>query len=309
VSSLASRLSSRLKRRPRKRSPMMKRRKKRRRRTRAKLRKRRRRNKRRRSRKYQLTLSRWTRISHFGWEKLKTSRRKSTLTSTSSSPMTGKSIFMWNNSQLKEVLSSRLSSSSQREPHLIFSKPKRRRITSSFMSEGSLSWTIVMSSSLNTWVSWKELLTQKICLLTSRESSSSIIRSLRLSRRTSPRSALKWFRKYVKTLKTTRNFTSSSPRTSSSESTRTLLTELNSLTSWDSTPAKVETNKSLSRTILAEWRKVRTIFSSSLERTRAQLLNPHSSNLWRRKVLKFSTWLTPLMSMWSSNSKNMKERS
>lgn len=182
---------------------------------------------------------------------------------------------MLNNSQLKEDLNSKLFSSSQREPHSIYSKLRRRRITLNFMLEESLLWMTVMNLSLNGLVSLRVLLILKIFLLTFQENSFNTIKFLRLLRRISLRNVLKWSKKLVRMLKTIRNSMNNSQRTLNLVSMKIQLIELNFQNSLDTILVKVVKNKLHLKNMLVEWKMDNLISSSLLVKVKHLLLNHH----------------------------------
>lgn len=160
------------------------------------------------------------------------SQNKNWLPSTSQSPTTGKTTQPTNSSQSKALSNS---SQSSLYPDVLLStcsKPKRRRTTSSSTSAGCSSWTIAMNLSLNILVSLGVLLIHKICLLTFQENICNITKSLRLSRKTLPKSALNFSRKFQKTLRTTRSSLNNSAKISSQVSTKIQATEQSLLNSY-----------------------------------------------------------------------------
>jgi len=58
-----------------------------------------------------------------------------------------------------------------------------------------------------------------------------------------------------------------------------------------------------------EWKKAKKISIILLEKANKLLLNLLSLKLWEREELKFSTWLTLLMNIWSNNWRNTIPRS
>ena len=279
---------------------MLRRRREKRRRRMVKLRKRRKRKRRKRERrklrKYTLNLKMSIRTSLSGCASQRLSLRRNMPISTSHSPMTGRSIWLLNNSPLRDSWNSSQFSLFPREHPSIFSKLRRRRTTLSSMYAESLLWMIVKILFLNTWTSSEVSSTLKISHSISLENSSNTIKFLRSSRKTSSKNASNSSRKSMKTLKISRNSTNNSAKTSSSVFTKILPTELNWLNISDTSVPRVEKKPLLSRSTSAEWRRDRRISSSSLEIPSSMLLNHHSSNHSRKRDMKYSIWSTPLMS-------------
>ena len=127
---------------------MMRMRKRKRSKMRVKLRKKRmmkRRRTRRRSRKFQLNYNRLIRIIPFGCVRQKISPKKSMLTFINKLQTIGRSISMLNNFLLRVDLNLRQYYLSQREPHSIYLRPKRRRTILNYMFVEYSLWMIVMS--------------------------------------------------------------------------------------------------------------------------------------------------------------------
>lgn len=85
-------------------------------------------------------------------------------------------------------------------------------------------------------------------------------------------------------------------------------TELNLQNSLDSAQARVEMIKSHSKNMLPDSRKDKRISSSSPERTRHRLQFLLSLNHSKRRDMKSSIWLTPLMNTSFNNWKSLMER-
>lgn len=176
------------------------------------------------------------------------------------------------------------------------------------MSAEYSSWMTAMNLSPNILASLEVLLILKICLLTSQESICNTTRSLRLSRKTSPKSASNSSKKSVKMPRTTRNSLNNSERTSSLVSTKIQATVPSLLNSFAITHQRVVKKWPALKTTFPAWNKTKKTSTSLLENQRPLLLLHLSSKPLERKAMKFFTWLTPLMSMSSNNSRNLTER-
>lgn len=155
-----------------------------------------------------------TNPSQSGCANPKPSPRKSTPPFTNLCPTTGKTIWPWNNSPLKDNSSSRLSSSYPREPPSISSRPRRKEITSNFTSEESSLWTTAKIWSQIASVSLRESSIPKIFLLIFQENSCNKTRFSRSSRKTSSKKFSNCSPKSKRMPKTTKNSTNNSPKTS-----------------------------------------------------------------------------------------------
>ena len=166
------------------------------------------------------------------------------------------------------------------------------------------SWMTVTSWSLNTSASCGVSLTLKICLSTFQESIFNTTRFLRLSRKTSPKSALSFSKKSPKTLRIIKSSLNSSERTLNSVSTKTQATVPSSLSSSAITPLRVVRKWLASRIMSPAWKKTKKTSISSLDSLRPLLPLHLSSRLSERRAIKFFTWLTLSMNMSFSNSRN-----
>lgn len=171
------------------------------------------------------------------------------------------------------------------------------------MSEEFSLWTIVSNWSPNISDSSEVSLIQKISLSTSVENISNIIKSWKSSRKTSPRNALNFSKKSVRTLRTSKSSMNNSARTLSSVSTKIQATDKNSLNSWDIIPQNPEKTWSVLKNTLLAWNKVKKISISLLEIQELQLLLLLLLRPSKREISKLFTWLTPLMSMLFNNLK------
>ena len=104
---------------------------------------------RRKLKKSQQKLKNLTRTNQSGWRNQKKLPNKNMLTSTRVYLKIGKTILLSSFSQLKVVFNSSQLSMFQKELHSICSKPRRRKITSSYMLEESSLWTIAINWFLN----------------------------------------------------------------------------------------------------------------------------------------------------------------
>jgi len=247
-------------------------------------------------------------INLFGWENLKLLLKKNIPPFTKPSVMIGKTIWLLNNSQLKDNSNLKLSSSYPKELPSIYLKPKRRRITSNFTLEEFSLWTIVKNLFLTVSVSLKESLILKIYHWTFQENSYNKIKSLKWSRKISLKNASNFSKMSLKMLKTIRNSTNNSLKISNLESMKIAPTELNSLNSSDTTPPNPEKNSFHSKTTSPEWRKDKKISTSLLEKAKPPLPTLPSLNHSKKEDTKLFTWLTPSMNMLSNNSKNTMEK-
>lgn len=127
--------------------------------------------------------------------------------------MIGKTTWQSNNSPLKDNSNSNLFYSYQKEPHSIYSKPERKKITLNYTSEEFSSWTIVKNWFQNIWDSLKDWLILKIYHWTFQENIYNKIKSWKSSKKTSSKNAWKCSQKFLKTLKTIKNSTNNSPKT------------------------------------------------------------------------------------------------
>jgi len=150
----------------------------------------------------------------FGWENLNPLPKKNMLLFTNHYPMIGKTTCPSNNSLLKVNLNSKLSSMSLKELLSIYSKLRKREITSNSMLEESSLWMIVKNWSLITSLSLKVLLIPKIYHWIFPENSYNKIKSWKLLRKTWLRKLWNWSPKLLKTMKIIRNSMNNSPKIS-----------------------------------------------------------------------------------------------
>lgn len=99
--------------------------------------------KRKKSKKSLMNTKSKIKLNQFGWENLNQSPKKNMLLFTNHYLMIGKIIFPLNNSQLKVNWNSKPFFTFPKEPHSIYSKPKRKEIISNSTLEESLLWMIV----------------------------------------------------------------------------------------------------------------------------------------------------------------------
>jgi len=90
-------------------------------------------------------------------------------------------------------------------------------------------------------------------------------------------------------------------------STKIQTIDKNLLNFWDITPQKPEKIWSVLNNTLQEWNKVKKIFTSLQVNQKLLVLLHHSSNNWKRKIMKLFTWLTQLINTFFNNSKILKD--